>query len=87
VKALDSEVDGDSFAHGLASLDGEEVYLAVAGLGKPGILQALQSVPDVWAALAPRASALSVFVDQFLAYGEPEPEDNSAAASAARAAG
>ena len=82
-----SGVEGDSFAHGLASLAGEEVYAAVAGLGKPGILQALQSVPDVWAAIAPRAAALSVFVDQFLAYGEPEPEDDAAAISTGKAAG
>jgi hypothetical protein len=84
VRALEDGMDGCSFAHGLAALAGVEVYEAVEALGKPGILAALQSVPDVWALLAPRSEQLGRFIDEFLSYGrEDEPADGDSQAAAA----
>lgn len=71
--------DGSQLAEALAMLAGFETFEQVAAIGKPGIIEALKSSPEVWRQLqpftglgTPPVDRLSEFVDEFLAFGNDD---------------
>lgn len=63
---------GDNFAASLEGMYGKIVYDKIAALGKDPILAAMQQVPEFWNAIVP--SSIEKFVEEFIAYGNDEPE-------------
>ena len=73
VDALARGVTGDQFADSLVTFYGEAVYERIASFGQAGIMSALQSLPQLWAQLAPVQPQLEQFVSDFLGYGQETP--------------
>jgi hypothetical protein len=82
LSALERGLSGDDFAESLVNIYGDSLYDQIARLGQPAIMQALQSVPELWAQLEPVQAEVERFVADFLAYGQPgdEPGDVKKAA-------
>jgi len=76
VDAFQRGLPGDAFAAGLDSFY-PGLYDQVAAAGKEGIMQALKSQPELWAQLEPREAEVERWVDEFLGWGQPEPEQRT----------
>lgn len=87
IAALKREEDGSELAEAISKTFGLETFEAVAALGKKGILEALQSSPELWASLKPftevvttagKENRLDLFVEEFIAFGDPMPAAEAA---------
>jgi len=79
--AFERQISGADFAHGLVCgrRNGEQLYETVCALGKEQLLGFLSMAPGpVAEALKSRRPEIEKFLDEFIAYGEPEPEQQRA---------
>jgi hypothetical protein len=74
VRAVNRGEDGSKFAESIETMFGVEsgVYPSIRAMGKEGIISALAMEPNTWQALQPMLPQLEQFVDEFLAYGNRE---------------
>lgn len=72
INALDRGVPGDQIAASVDAMHGRLVYDQIIGMGKEGILRALQSSPQLWTRLQPIEAQLGVFIDEFISYSTAE---------------
>lgn len=84
VNALNQGISGDSFAESIVNMvdlsggKGMLVYMQIRGLGREGILEALQSHGPLWQQLQPLGAQLDQFIDEFLSYGEDDEAEQPA---------
>lgn len=72
IAALQRGEGGDNFGASIEGMLGKLTYDQIASVGKAGILEAMQGVPEFWNQVVP--ASMEKFVDEFIAYGQEEEE-------------
>ncbi len=76
VTCLERGLPGYALAEAISTMHGYAQYQQIAEAGHDGIMLGLQMFPDVWIKLAPIKPQVERFVQEFLKYGEAEPESD-----------
>lgn len=74
VAAFERGISGADFAHGLVCgrRDGEKLYETICAIGKEELLGMAALVPGAAEVVKARGPEIGKFLDEFIAYGEPE---------------
>ena len=72
--AISMGLAGDVFAEAFERQHGAAMYDQIVSTPLDGLLQAMQSVPQVWGILQPFEAKLPIFIAQFYDYAKDEPE-------------
>ncbi len=77
INHFENKLGGDRFAEWLVSSrrDGKLIYGQIVDAGTENLVGLLKSYPPIWSVAALIPNRFATFIDEFMAYGEDEPED------------
>jgi len=75
LNALSIGADGGRFADSICVMYGSIAYQAISALGKEGILNAMKAYGPLWQQIASIEPQVATFIEEFLAYGDEQAED------------